>query len=77
MAAGLTLRYDQVGDILYIDKVPPYPEQDSEEFDNEIVVRLHPTTREVENLEILFYTARLRSGETLELPVVASLRLAT
>ena len=77
MAARLTLRYDQVGDILYIDKVPPYPEQDSEEFDNEIVVRMHPTTGEVENLEILFYTARLRRGETLELPVIASLRLAT
>jgi hypothetical protein len=77
MAAKLTLRYDKVGDILYIDKVPPYPEQDSEEFDNEIVVRMHPTTGEVENLEILFYTARLRSGEVLELPVVGSLKLAT
>jgi len=77
MEARLTLRYDQVGDILYIDKVPPYPEQDSEELDNEIVVRMHPTTGEVENLEVLFYTARLRRGETLELPVVASLKLAT
>lgn len=77
MAARLTLRYDQVGDILYIDKVSPYPEQDSEELDNEIVVRMHPETGEVENLEILFYTARLRRGETLELPIVASLKLAT
>ena len=77
MAGKLTLRYDQVGDILYIDQVPPYAEQDSEEFDNAIVVRLHPTTGEIENLEILFHLARLRSGETVELPVVGFLKLAT
>lgn len=77
MGAKLTFRYDRVGDILYIDKVPPYPEQDSEELDDEIVVRMHPSTREIENLEILFYTARLRRGDTLELPVEASLKLAT
>ncbi len=77
MGAKLTFRYDQVGDILYIDKVPPYPEQDSEELDDEIVVRMHPDSGEVENLEILFYTARLRGGAVLELPVEASLRLAT
>ena len=76
MAARLTLRYDPVGDILFIDKVRPYPEQDSEELDDEIIVRMHPDTGEIENLEILFYTARLRSGEELELPVEANLRLA-
>ena len=36
MAARLTFRYDQVGDIRYIDKGPPYPEQDSEELDDAI-----------------------------------------
>ena len=77
MGAKLTFRYDQVGDILYIDKVAPYPEQDSEELDDEIVVRMHPDTGEIENLEILFYTARLRRGDTLELPVEASLKLVT
>jgi uncharacterized protein YuzE len=77
MGAKLTFRYDQVGDTLYIDKVPPYPEQESEELDDEIVVRMHPDTGEVENLEILFYAARLKRGVVLELPVEASLRLAT
>lgn len=76
MAARLTFRYDPVGDILFIDKVPPYPEQDSEELDEEVIVRMHPDTGEIENLEILFYTARLRRGEELRLPVEANLRLA-
>jgi len=76
MARRLTFRYDPVGDILFIDKVRPYPEQDSEELEDEVIVRMHPETGEIENLEILFYTARLRSGEELELPVEASLRLA-
>ena len=76
MAKRLTFRYDPVGDILFIDKVRPYPEQDSEELEDEVIVRMHPETGEIENLEILFYTARLRSGEELELPVEASLRLA-
>jgi uncharacterized protein YuzE len=76
MAPRLTLRYDPVGDILFIDKVRPYPEQDSEELEDEVIVRMHPETGEIENLEILFYTARLRSGEELELPVEANLRLA-
>ena len=76
MARRLTFRYDPVGDILFIDKVRPYPEQDSEELEDEVIVRMHPETGEIENLEILFYTARLRRGEELELPVEASLRLA-
>jgi hypothetical protein len=76
MAQKLTLRYDPVGDILFIDKVRPYPEQDSEELEDEVIVRMHPDTGEIENLEILFYTARLRRGEELELPVEANLRLA-
>lgn len=76
MAKKLTFRYDPVGDILFIDKVRPYPEQDSEELEDEVIVRMHPDTGEIENLEILFYTARLRRGEELELPVEANLRLA-
>jgi len=69
MEAKLKLTYDRVGDILYIDKVPPYPEQDSEELDEEVVVRRNPTSGEVENYEILFCVKRFMRGESLELPL--------
>ena len=75
MAPKLTLKYDKAGDILYIDKCAPYKEQDSEELPDEIAVRLNPTTDEVENVEILFFTKRLQAGETIELPFNADLRL--
>jgi hypothetical protein len=39
MAAKLTFRLDKVGDILYIDKVKPYAEQDQDELGDEISAR--------------------------------------
>lgn len=76
MAEKLTFRYDRTGDILYIDKCRPYAQQESEEIGDEIIARLNPTSGEVENLEILFFSKRLFSTNLLELPIVASLRLA-
>jgi uncharacterized protein YuzE len=75
MATKLRVHYDRIGDILYITKVPPYVGQDSTELDDYIVARLNPDTDEVEGLEILFWSKRLESGETLDLPVVGE-RLA-
>ena len=76
MEAKLTFRYDRAGDILYIDKRPPYPEQDSEELGDEVIARLNPQTREVETLEILFFSTRLLRSDLFELPITADLRLA-
>jgi uncharacterized protein YuzE len=76
MTEKLTFRYDKVGDILYIDKCLPYAEQESEEIGDDTVARLNPNSGEVENLEILFFSKRLLGSELLELPLVASLRLA-
>jgi uncharacterized protein YuzE len=73
MAEKLTFRYDRTGDILYIDKLPPYPEQESEEIGDEVIARLNPSSGEVENIEILFFSKR--GGDLLELPIVADLRL--
>jgi uncharacterized protein DUF2283 len=42
MAAKLTFKYDRQGDILYINKMPPYPEQESEELGDEVIARLNP-----------------------------------
>jgi uncharacterized protein YuzE len=52
MEAKLTFQYDREGDILYINKRPPYPEQESEELGDEVIARLNPKTKEIENLEV-------------------------
>lgn len=75
MAEKLILRYDRIGDILYIDKCPPYAEQESEEIGDEVVARLNPSSGRVENLEILFFSKRLNGTDLLELPIAADLQL--
>jgi len=72
MASRLTLKYDQVGDILYIENCPPYPEQESDHLADEIIGRMNPETGQVECLEILFFSTRLRDG-VCELPVTAEM----
>ena len=72
MASRLTLKYDRVGDILYIETCRPYPEQDSDELGDEIIARSNPGTGQVESLEILFFSRRLRDG-LCELPVTAEM----
>ena len=76
MGPKLSFRYDRVADILHIDKCPPYPEQESEELEDEIIARLNPETEEVENLEVLFFSARLLRSDLFQLPVTATIRLA-
>ncbi|MEL6855955.1 MAG: DUF2283 domain-containing protein [Cyanobacteria bacterium J06607_13] len=73
----LIFRYDQEGDILYIDQCPPYAEQESEEIGDEIVARLNPDSGAIENLEILFFSRRLIANEKIELPIEMDLRLAS
>jgi uncharacterized protein YuzE len=77
MGAKLSFKYDRDADILHIDKCDPYPEQESEEVGDEIVVRLNPRSGEVENMELLFFSTRLLRGEILDIPIEAELRLAT
>jgi hypothetical protein len=76
MEPRLTFKYDRAADILYIDKVPPYSEQESEELGDDVVARLNPTSNEIENLEVLFFSTRLLRNDLFELPVAANLRLA-
>lgn len=56
MATSLRFEYDDEGDILYISKVSPYPEQESDQLEYNIVARRNPRTGAIENLEILFFT---------------------
>ena len=66
METNLTFQYDCVGDILYINTCAPYPEQESEELDDEIIARFNPETGEIENLEVLFFSTRLLREELLD-----------
>jgi len=75
MGANLIFKYDRESDILYIDKCPPYPKQNSEELADDIIARLNPLTGEVENLEVLFFSTRLLRTDLIELPVTATLHL--
>lgn len=75
MLAPLTVEYDEVGDILYLGKARPYSEQKSEELAYGIVARLNPDSHEIENLEILFFSTRMKNKEGFPLPVLAEFRL--
>ena len=75
MDEKLIFKYDREGDILYIDKVPPYAEQETEELGDDVIARLNPMTGEVENLEVLFFSTRLLRSDLFELPVTAELHM--
>lgn len=75
MEKNLTFRYDQVGDILYIDVCSPYPEQESEEIGDEVIARFNPHSGELENLEILFFSKRVEGKNSFQLPVEAAFKL--
>ena len=70
----LTFQYDREADILYINTCAPYPEQESEELEDEVIARFNPATDEIENLEVLFFSTRLLRQELFQLPVSAHLR---
>jgi len=74
MDAKLTFKYDRGADILYINKCPPYAEQESEELGEEVIARLNPATGQIENLEVLFCSTRLLRSDLFDLPVIADLR---
>jgi hypothetical protein len=76
MDEGLTFRYDREGDILHVDRVPPYAEQESEELEDGLVTRLNPRTGDVENWEVLFFSARLMRDGLFNLPTHVDLRQA-
>ena len=69
MGEKLIFQYDREADILYVNKRPPYPEQETEELGDEVIARLNPETGEIENLEVLFFSTRLLRHDLFELPV--------
>lgn len=75
MGTNLTFQYDRNADILYVNTCAPYPEQKSEELDDEIIARFNPDTGDIENLEVLFFSTRLFRDELFHLPISARLQL--
>jgi uncharacterized protein YuzE len=75
MDEKLIFKYDREGDILYIDTVLPYAEQETEELGDDVIARLNPITGEIENLEVLFFSTRLLRSDLFELPVTAELHM--
>ncbi len=69
MEEKLIFKYDREADIFYINKRPPYPEQESEELGNDLIARTNPETGEVENIEVLFFSTRLLRDDFFEVPV--------
>lgn len=76
MDERLTFRYDREGDILYVDRVPPYAEQESEELEDGVVARLNPRTGDVENWEVLYFSTRLMREILFNLPTHVDLQHA-
>ena len=76
MDATLRFKDDREADILHIDKGAPYAQQESAELGDEVIARFNPSTGEIENIEVLFFSPRLLRHELLELPVEAKLRVA-
>ncbi|MEM7534451.1 MAG: DUF2283 domain-containing protein [Chloroflexota bacterium] len=75
MDTNLVFKYDREADILYINTCVPYPEQESEELEDEIIARFNPDTNEIENLEVLFFSTRLLRQDIFQLPISARLQL--
>ncbi len=76
MGEKLKFNYDREADILYINMVKPYPEQESEEIGDEVIARLNPKTGEIENLDVLFFSTRLLRSDLMELPIKANFQLS-
>jgi len=77
MAQQLAFQYDREADILTINTVQPYAEQESQELGDDIVARLNPRTGKIANLEILFFSTRLFRKDMFTLPVSADLEAAS
>jgi len=76
MGSRLSLLYDNEGDVLYVEAVPPYAAQLSNEIADGVVARMNPDTGDVECLEILSFRRRFKNlDDVFELPLAARMKL--
>jgi uncharacterized protein YuzE len=76
MKANIQYSFDREADVLYHFRGDPYPEVESEEIGNDIVVHRDRTTGEVMGFTILNFLKRAGSGlERVTLPLEASFKV--
>lgn len=68
MASQLTIRYDPVGDILFLWKRAPHPGQVIDMLAADVLMRSDEATGEIEGYDLLFISRRMADGEQLSLP---------
>lgn len=76
MGKEMTITYDKTADILYINFIDPYPEQETEELGDDVIARLNPETGNVENMEVLFFSTRLQRNDIFRIPITGDIHLA-
>ena len=72
MDARLSITYDKIGDILFMDVCRQHPGQDTDEIDDVVVVKFNRATGAIEFVEILFFESRLKHEGEIRLPAVAA-----
>jgi len=76
MKANIQYSFDREADILYLSKGDPYPEAESEEIGDDIVVHRDRATGEVVGFTILNFLKRAGEGlERVTLPLEASFKV--
>lgn len=76
MEKNLSFFYDREADVLYLSKGTSYPEQESQEIGDDMIVRLNPKTREVEGITILSFSRRFSTADAQSIPITAQMQLA-
>jgi uncharacterized protein YuzE len=76
MKANIQYSFDREVDILYLSRGDPYPEVESEEIGDDIIVQRDRTTGEVVGFTILNFLKRAGHGlERVTLPLEASFKV--
>lgn len=77
MKANIQYSFDREADILYLSKGDPYPEVESEEIGDDIIILRDRTTGEIMGFTILNFLRRAGEGlERVTLPLEASFKVA-
>jgi hypothetical protein len=74
MAPKLTLEYDRIGDILYVQTCLPHRGQESDTLPGDMVGRFNPDTGALECIEILAFTHRFTRRKTISVPFFVEMR---
>ena len=78
MDEKLIISYDKIGSFLFLDRCPPYAEQDSDMLDDAVITRANLETGALETVEILFFESWLKNEGEIRLPALAAnFRLAS